>query len=104
MPTVQNLIDIYNKNPEVRAIIDAQVGGYKEQYKEVVIFVDGHPYTFRRVVEFTNLTNYAPSDVNKFRLIHSDMMFGHITDYTTEIIGRIKIKTRKTGEREYEGE
>lgn len=104
MATVKEIIDVYSKNPKIKSIIDAHLKGFKEQYEEVVIVSDGTSYIFKRVTNLENITNYTIISENTYRVTHSDMFCGNITDLQTEIEGVLKIKTRKIGERKYQGE
>lgn len=95
MPTLKQVTDAYSNNPQLKQIIDAYINGFPEQFEEVTINCDGETQCFKHVSDITTTGGVCHS------IIHANMIFGHITDLHTNIIGTIRSTTRKIGERMY---
>ena len=103
--TVKEIVDAYNNNPIVKSIIDSD--GKYPGYSEVVIVADstehknGTPFKFEDVASIKKLTDYEYISEQKWGIIHSTMIWGHITDLYTEIEGKLISTSKKLGTREY---
>lgn len=93
MPTVKEIMDLYEKNPAIRSTIDAALGLQPEQYMHVKIKLDGDEYNFANVTELTNLTNYEFA-TNTYRVNH--VLQNKILQ--TELVGHVIAKTKMLGE------